>query len=31
MNKELTDYFSVKVNELLDGIDNGDFSKEIIF
>lgn len=30
MNKELTDYFSVKVNELLDGIDNGDFSKEII-
>ncbi len=30
MNKELTDYFSKKVNELLDGIDNGEFSKEII-
>ena len=29
--KNLTiDYFSIKVEELLDGIDNGDFSKKII-
>lgn len=30
MDQELTNYFSNKVNELLDGIDNGDFAKEII-
>ena len=30
MNQELTDYFSNKVNELIDGIDSGEFSKEII-
>lgn len=30
MNQEMTDYFANKVNELFDGIDSGDFSKEII-
>ena len=30
MNQESIDYFSKKVEELIDGIDRGDFSKEII-
>jgi len=30
MNQQTTEYYSNKVNELLDGIDNGDFSGEII-